>query len=162
MGWEDRLAGDKQPQTFNNVSLTPPSPAHTAQTNDQTKSQETWNFKQSFNCSHWDKVRRPPSARGCGKQTEKCNSSWVVAQTGSRGAAVACWELEAMAALGPGGWAVAGGKGPQWVERWTCSREETTLPSWTSSIMVRTWRVVTVPAGGGGGIHTEPQAGGPP
>lgn len=101
MGWENRLAGDKQPQTFNNVSLTPPPPAHTAQTNDQTKSQETRNFKQSFNCSHWDKVRRPLSARGCWKQTEKCNSSWVVAQTGSRGAAVACWELEAMAAPGP-------------------------------------------------------------
>lgn len=59
------------------------------------------NFKQSFNCSHWDKVRRPPSARGGRKQTEKCNSSWVVAQTGSRGAAVACWEMEAMAAPGP-------------------------------------------------------------
>lgn len=26
---------------------------------------------------------------------------------------------------------------------WTCSREEMTLPSWTSSTMVRTWRVVT-------------------
>ena len=60
------------------------------------------NFKQSFNCSHWDKVRRPPSARGGRKQTEKCNSSWVVAQTGSRGVAVACWEMEAMAA--PGSW----------------------------------------------------------
>lgn len=29
------------------------------------------------------------------------------------------------------------------MERCTCSRDDTTLPSWTSSTMVRTWRLVT-------------------
>ena len=32
---------------------------------------------------------------------------------------------------------------PQWLVWWTCSRLEMTLPSCTSSTMVRTWRVVT-------------------
>lgn len=41
----------------------------------------------------------------------------------------------------PGGW--LGELSLQWVVWWTCSREEMTLPSWTSSTMVRTWRVVT-------------------
>lgn len=35
------------------------------------------------------------------------------------------------------------GESPQWVVWWTCSRLEMTLPSCTSSTMVRTWRVVT-------------------
>lgn len=36
--------------------------------------------------------------RGCRKQLQKGNSSWVVAQMGTQGAAVACWEPKAMAA----------------------------------------------------------------
>lgn len=49
------------------------------------------------------------------------------------------------------------------MERWTCSREETTLPSWTSSMMVRTWRVVTVAVGSEGERgHRKSQAQAPP
>lgn len=47
---------------------------------------------------------------------------------------------------------------------WTCSREEMTLPSWTSSTMVRTWRVVTaagdrhLEVGGGRETPAQPPA----
>ena len=54
---------------------------------------------------------------------------------------------------GAGAWGVCGANGgpqrgrrgeqsSQWVVWWTCSWEEMTLPSLTSSTMVRTWRVV--------------------
>lgn len=36
--------------------------------------------------------------RGCRKQTQEGNSFWVVAQMGTRGATVACWEPREMAA----------------------------------------------------------------
>lgn len=36
--------------------------------------------------------------RGCGKQIKKGNRSWAVAQMGTWGTAVVCWELQAMAA----------------------------------------------------------------
>lgn len=47
------------------------------------------------------------------------------------------------------------GRSSQRVVWWTCSREEMTLPSWTSSTMVRTWRVVTA----AGDRHSEVSGG---
>lgn len=49
----------------------------------------------------------------------------------------------------------------QWVERCTCSRDETTLPSWTSSRMVRTCRLVTEAGVGGGAQASVSPTGGP-